>query len=167
MKPACHFITLLICGMILGFSFENKKDHWIPLFNGKNLSGWDTYIGPDLNDSGKFISDKPIGLNNDPRHVFTVVSQDGENIIRISGENWGAISTKAEFENYHFSCSLNGAHFPGDRKRIRKKTVVYFIIQLVNTVQIMAPGCVHRNFRLKKPIVGTTGVLPAEWLIFR
>jgi hypothetical protein len=86
--------------LVTGFT-KTGWNKWIPLFNGKDLSGWDTYIGPDLNDSGKFISGDPIGLNKDPRKVFTVVNLDGENLIRISGENWGAISTVQEYENYH------------------------------------------------------------------
>ena len=55
----------------------------IKLFNGKNLDGWYT-----------FIKDK--GKNFDPNKVFTV--QDG--MIRISGEEFGCITTNDEFENY-------------------------------------------------------------------
>lgn len=55
----------------------------IQLFNGKNLDGWYTY----LQHSGK---------NNDPQKVFTV--ENG--MIRISGEEWGCITTQKEFENY-------------------------------------------------------------------
>ena len=40
------------------------------IFNGRDLSGWDVYIGP-LYDSvkGDFTGD-PIGLNKDPQRVF-------------------------------------------------------------------------------------------------
>jgi hypothetical protein len=54
------------------------------------------------------ITDKPVGLNNDPKHVFTIVKENGENIIRISGEEWGGISTKKEYETIIFSLSLSG-----------------------------------------------------------
>jgi hypothetical protein len=53
------------------------------LFNGKNLDGWYTFI------KGK-------GRNNDPNKVITV--QNG--LIRISGEEFGCITTNNEFENY-------------------------------------------------------------------
>jgi len=53
------------------------------LFNGKNLDGWYT-----------FIKDK--GKNNDPNKVFTVQND----MIRISGEEFGCITTNDEFENY-------------------------------------------------------------------
>jgi hypothetical protein len=55
----------------------------LKLFNGKNLDGWYT-----------FLRDK--GRNNDPNKVFTV--QKG--LIRISGEEFGCITTHEEFENY-------------------------------------------------------------------
>jgi hypothetical protein len=64
---------------------ENKtpQKSELQLFNGKNLDGW--YI---------FLKDR--GRDNDPKKVFTV--QDG--MIRISGEEYGCITTNDEFENY-------------------------------------------------------------------
>lgn len=53
------------------------------LFNGGNLNGWYTFL-------------KDRGKNNDPKKVFTV--EDG--MIRISGEEWGCITTNKEYENY-------------------------------------------------------------------
>jgi 3-keto-disaccharide hydrolase len=100
MKPVRLIVALLLCLSVFAFK-SVRKDNWKQLFNGKDLSGWDTYIGPDLDEKGKPITGVPIGLNNDPRHVFTIVNENGENIIRISGENWGAISTNREYENYH------------------------------------------------------------------
>ena len=112
---------VIVCIIGFGFSIAGKKDPWKQLYNGKDLTGWDTYIGPDLNDSGKFITGQPLGLNNDPRHVFTIVNQDGENLIRISGENWGAISTKDEFENYHLQLQFKWGEFSWGQKKNKKK----------------------------------------------
>jgi len=55
----------------------------IPLFDGHSLNGWYT-----------FLQDR--GRDNDPKEVFTVA--DG--MIRISGEEWGCITTHKEYENY-------------------------------------------------------------------
>ena len=55
----------------------------IKLFNGHNLDGWYTFL-------------QNRGRDDDPKNVFTV--QDG--MIRISGEEWGCITTNAEYENY-------------------------------------------------------------------
>jgi hypothetical protein len=55
----------------------------INLFNGKNLDGWYTFI-------------ENRGRDIDPKNVFTV--QNG--MIRISGEEWGGITSYEEFEDY-------------------------------------------------------------------
>jgi hypothetical protein len=61
-------------------SGRNKK---MELFNGKNLDGWYTYI-------------KDKGKNIDPDKVFTVQNS----LIRISGQEFGCITTNDEFQNY-------------------------------------------------------------------
>jgi hypothetical protein len=121
MKPAKPLFLLLLCAILFGFTTTIKEDHWKQLFNGKDLTGWDTYIGPDLDDSGKPITGTPIGLNNDPRHVFTIVKDNGENLIRISGENWGAISTKEEYENYHLQLQFKWGALLWGQKKGKKK----------------------------------------------
>jgi hypothetical protein len=63
---------------------QTGKNKAIQLFNGRDLSGWYT-----------FLKDK--GRNVDPKQVFTV----GDGMIRISGEEMGCITTEKEFENYH------------------------------------------------------------------
>ena len=62
---------------------KNLRQTKIQLYNGKDLSGWYTFI------KGK-------GKNIDPNRVFTI--QNG--LIHISGEEFGCITTDAEFENY-------------------------------------------------------------------
>lgn len=54
----------------------------IRLFNGKNLDGFYTFLK---------------GRGRDPKGVFTV--EDG--VLRISGEEWGCVTSEDEFENYH------------------------------------------------------------------
>ena len=55
----------------------------ISLFNGKDLEGWYTYL-------------KDRGRDVDPLKVFTVA--DG--LLRISGEEFGCVTSLEEFENY-------------------------------------------------------------------
>jgi len=67
-------------------SAPEKKDMGkkaIELFNGNNLDGWYTFL-------------QNRGRGNDPKKVFTV--KDG--MIRISGEEWGCITTDMEYDNY-------------------------------------------------------------------
>jgi hypothetical protein len=121
MRSVKFIPVLLLCAVALAFTGPSKKGHWKQLFNGKDLSAWDTYIGPDLDDSGKPITGMPVGLNNDPRHVFTVVADNGENVIRVSGQNWGAIVTKNEFENYHLQLQFKWGLLSWGQKKGKKK----------------------------------------------
>lgn len=80
--------TLVLAGSLFGYGIGDAKDAIQPgesigLFNGGNLDGWYTYL-------------KARGRDVDPLQVFTV--QDG--MIRISGEEWGCITTRDRFENY-------------------------------------------------------------------
>ena len=68
---------------------SQDSERWEPLFTGRDLAGWDTWLG------------KPYGLNSDPKGVFSVVQVDGRPAIRISGEVYGALTTREEYENYH------------------------------------------------------------------
>ena len=64
-------------------SSGQKQSEATPLFNGKNLDGWYTFL-------------KDRGRGKDPKQVFTV----DNGLLRISGEEWGCITTKKEYENY-------------------------------------------------------------------
>jgi hypothetical protein len=73
---------------------------WIRLFNDKDLSGWDTYLGPAYDPVAKEFVGAPLGLNNDPNHVFSVIEVDGQPAIRISGTAFGGLSTDKEYDDY-------------------------------------------------------------------
>lgn len=45
----------------------------------------------------------PMGLNTDVKKVFTVLEQDGDVVLHITGEIYGALTTRDEYENYHLS----------------------------------------------------------------
>ncbi|GAB4015992.1 3-keto-disaccharide hydrolase [Spirosoma koreense] len=94
------FLTLWLAIVSEAFLTEpsgSKAAAWQSLFNGKNLAGWETYLDrPNQADK----QEAPIGLNKDPKHVFSVVTEDGKPALRISGETFGGINTLADFENY-------------------------------------------------------------------
>ena len=120
--------TVLFIVAIGVLKISAQKNNWTNLYNGKNLTGWDTYIGPPLNDSGKIINDVPVGLNNDPKKVFSVVEQNGQHIIRISGEQWGGIATKTEFTNFHLQLQFKWGKLTWGQKKNKKKDsgLLYF-----------------------------------------
>ena len=76
-----------------------SPENWEVLFDGSNLEGWDTYLGAQRIQDDTTVY-KPLGLNVDTS-VFKIVNLEGENVLRISGQIWGGISTQREFENYH------------------------------------------------------------------
>jgi hypothetical protein len=120
-------LVLFISGASFSFS---QKNSWTPLFNGKDFDGWDTYIGPPLDDAGKKLSEVPVGLNNDPDNVFTVISQQGEKVIRISGAEWGGISTKKEYENFHLQLMFKWGTLKWGQKKGKKRDsgLLYFAV---------------------------------------
>jgi hypothetical protein len=108
------------------------------LFNGKDLGGWDTWLGkPDRlidvpgqpkNDAGDYIG--PVGLNRDPKGVFSVVTIDGAPAIRISGEIFGALTSAHEYENYHlrFEFRWGEKKWPPREQRPRDSGCLYHCV---------------------------------------
>jgi hypothetical protein len=105
-----RFPRLLIVGMLLAVGAIRADSGWTPLWNGKNLDGWTTWMqqpspGSDVaglkrDADGKYT--EPIGSGRDPLNVFTVNSDvDGRPAIRISGEAFGELRTKRTFKDYH------------------------------------------------------------------
>lgn len=94
-------LSILLFASMLFSCHQAGHGTWTPLFNGKDLTGWDTYLGPRYDSASRKLQGDPIGLNADPDHVFTVVTEDGAPAIRISGQDFGGISTTQEFHNYH------------------------------------------------------------------
>ena len=72
----------------------------------------------------------PVGLNNDPNHVFTIVKDQGENVIRISGENWGGISTKKEYQDFHLQLLFKWGSLTWGQKKNKKRDsgLLYFAV---------------------------------------
>ena len=94
MKKFFSFFILSVFTLCV-FNSCQSEDQWQSLFNGEDLSGWDTWVGP-TEENGE-----PLGLNENPMNLFSVVEVDGEKAIRISGEINASLATKEEFEDYH------------------------------------------------------------------
>lgn len=72
------------------------------LFNGRDLTGWDTWLGvTDPATTYGTPSSAPIGLNHDTYGIFKVVEQDGGPAIYSSGKLFGGLLTKQTYRNYH------------------------------------------------------------------
>lgn len=128
MKIKSAFIILLIT-LFTTNSFSQKKGESINLFDN-NLSHFDIWLSvphtsitglpegtPQHDNVGK---GEPIGLNNNLKDVFTMIEEDGEPVLKITGEIFGCISSKETYENYHLSVMFKW----GDKKwepRLDKK----------------------------------------------
>jgi len=109
MKPASRLVVVSIAALLATMT-ANAQTGWTPLWNGRNLDGWTTWMrqpepssevpGLARGADGKYT--EPIGTGRDPLHVFTVVPDvDGAPAIRISGEVFGELRTTRSFTNYH------------------------------------------------------------------
>lgn len=104
---ACLSLAALLCTSL-------GAAEWKSLWNGRDFSGWDKYLGrphssvklakEERNAKGEHTA--PLGVNNDPTHVFTVVQHEGRPAIRVSGEIYGTITTHEEFSNYHLRLEM-------------------------------------------------------------
>ncbi len=105
----------------------SKSSEWQTLFNGKDLTGWDTYLGPKYDSVTHKRDTIPVGLNYDPSKVFSVVKMGDENVIRISGEGFGGISTVQEFENYHLQLQFKWGELKwAPRKKAKRDSGIMY-----------------------------------------
>jgi len=118
-KSILFALTLIVVSS--SFSLNERALKTLPLFNGKDLEGWDTYVGPLYDTAKKDFAGEPIGLNNDVNKVFSVVTEDGKPAMRISGENFAGISTQQEFSNYHLRLQFKWGKLKWHPKRNAKR----------------------------------------------
>ena len=118
-----NFILLSLALIFVSSSFSSPErlSKTFQLFNGRDLSGWDTYVGPLYDTVKKEFAGEPIGLNDDVNKVFSVVTEEGKPAIRISGENFGGISTQQEFTNYHLRLEFKWGKLKWHPKRDAKR----------------------------------------------
>jgi hypothetical protein len=98
--------------LLLSASFSPEPE-WQPLLD-KNLSQWGMYLSyrhapaysgqVPVDARGKAV--QPIGYGKNEANVFSVSEAGGEPVLRISGEIYGCIFTKAEYENYHLKAKV-------------------------------------------------------------
>ena len=107
------FRSYLLLVLLFFLSSFEENNNWIDLLD-KDLSQWENYLSyryPEGYD-GEIPKDaegndlKPIGLNKDTFDVFTMIEEDGQPVLRISGEIYGCVATKSSFENYHLKLQV-------------------------------------------------------------
>jgi hypothetical protein len=92
----------------IGSVGQNNQSEWTSLLD-KDLSKWETYLsyshtslnitGPPKDSTGAII--KPVGLNNDSAKVFTTFEENGDIVLKVSGQIYGCLGSLKEYGNYH------------------------------------------------------------------
>lgn len=77
---------------------DDELSRWDNFLSYQHQVGYDGSIPKD-NDGNDI---PPIGMNNPDYNVFTTFRSGDDLVIRNSGEYYGCLVTKEEFENYHF-----------------------------------------------------------------
>ena len=120
-----RFLIFIFAGFLLATMAHAANDSWQPLFNGKDLTGWDTEMMnlpdpkwdvPGLARGTNGVYLEPLGKNRDPLHVFTVTNMDGEPTIHVSGQGFGVMMTTETFTNVHVHLQIKW----GDRRWSKK-----------------------------------------------
>lgn len=104
-------LTLLLAVIIFGAC--TQENEWSALLD-KELSQWEIYQSYEhkssyngqipIDSNGDTIA--PVGYNKNLKDVFTVSLEDGEPVLRISGEIYGCIFTRKEYSNYHLKAKV-------------------------------------------------------------
>ncbi|WP_440906601.1 3-keto-disaccharide hydrolase (plasmid) [Catenovulum sp. SX2] len=104
-KPLC-----LLTGLLILPAYAGDKSEWHYLID-KNLSQFEFWGGIPHSSvkglpAGTFQSDDvtkgtPLGLNNDPLKIFSVIEEDGQPVIKVSGQIYAGINTLKSYGNYH------------------------------------------------------------------
>jgi hypothetical protein len=104
---------LLSTPLLLAATPPAPPTGWTRLLD-KSLSQWRTYESyrhqpgykgqVPTNAQGQPLP--PIGYDKDDAQVFTVAMQQGEPVLRISGEVYGCVFTKQDYANYHLKLQV-------------------------------------------------------------
>jgi hypothetical protein len=124
------FFTLFSC-------VNQEEEVWTNLLDD-NLSHWDNYLSYRYNEGyiGDIPKDEngndllPIGANKDTFGIFTIVNVNEEQVLKVSGEIYGCVSTKEEFENYHFRLKVKWGDkiYPPRKKLLKDSGILYHSI---------------------------------------
>lgn len=111
MKKA--LISALGCAILFVFTSFQDKEEWTNLLDN-DLSNWSTYQSyrhtityngkEPVDEKGDIIS--PIGAGKNEANVFSAVQENGETVLKISGEIYGCLISKKDYENYHLKLQV-------------------------------------------------------------
>src|SRR3954470_13177299 len=121
--PATVVAALFMAVCTPGAAQPQGRPSKVQLFNAKDLDGWYPILG-------RGADGKPLGENNDPHHVFSVVTEDGRPAIRVSGEFTGGLTTRQSFSNYHLRVAFKWGkkRWPPREEKVRDSGILYHCV---------------------------------------
>jgi hypothetical protein len=137
-RAAVVVLMALVSVSIQAAPSPSPSADWTSLFNGRDLAGWETWLGiphasvTGLNlpkdDAGKYTAAQ--GLDSDPKRVFTVVTVDGAPAIRISGEMFGALTSREEYGDFHLRLEFKWGdkRWPPRETAVRDSGILYYAV---------------------------------------
>jgi hypothetical protein len=109
----CFAVAILACSS----PASSADGEWRNLLD-KDFDQWDVYLSYPGDVILSVVEKKapkelkPIGLNKDTKKVFSMIQEEGQPVLKITGEIYGAAATKQEFANFHFKAKFKW----GDKK---------------------------------------------------
>ncbi|HKO79907.1 MAG TPA: DUF1080 domain-containing protein [Chitinophagaceae bacterium] len=101
--------------LLFAVSFFNEvvAQNFTPLFNGKDISGWYTFL-------------KTKGKSNDPDTVFSV----NNGLLKITGKEFGYIVTERSFSNFHLVVEFKWGEkkYPPREDKVRDNGICYYVV---------------------------------------
>lgn len=122
---------------ILGACNTPEEEEWVSLLD-KDLSQWEMYLsyrhkpGYDgsypLDVHGDSIP--PVGYNRNEANVFSVTEENGEPVLRISGEIYGCVFTKESYDNFDLKLKVKWGNLKWDPRKnlLMDSGVLYYSV---------------------------------------
>ena len=107
-----YFSIIVLLFSVLFFK-QDDFEEFEPLFNGKDLSGWYSYL-------------KTNGKGNDPDTVFSV----NNGLLKITGKEFGYIVTEKKFGDFHLVVEFKWGDkkYPPRENRVRDNGICYYVV---------------------------------------
>lgn len=108
-----YYYSILIFLFSVLFLKQGYVEEFKPLFNGKDLSGWYSYL-------------KTNGKSNDPDTVFSV----NNGLLKITGKEFGYIVTERSFIDFHLVVEFKWGEkkYPPRENRVRDNGICYYVV---------------------------------------
>jgi len=124
------------------------RKEFISLFNGKDLSGWYTWL-------------EEKGRDNDPDNIFTIQDET----LRILGKELGYVMTNKSFGNFHFELEFKwGEKKWPPRDTLKRDSGICYNIPENERDQIWPQSVECQIQEGMLEIFGCWGIAPFRWM---